>query len=125
MCFPQECLEIREGTVNGIDIVVIGNIVAIIAQRRGIERQQPEGCDTQFVQIFQLLGQAGKVAYPARGGIAKGPDMGLVYHRLFIPNRVVLYSWRGRRFAPCNCRKRGDIAKFAAAGTEIGRDLAK
>jgi hypothetical protein len=35
-------LEIRHTAERGMDVLVIGDVVAVVAQSRGIERQQPQ-----------------------------------------------------------------------------------
>ena len=46
----------------GIDVAVVGNVVAVVAARARIERQQPQRGDAEIAQIVEPLGQAGKIA---------------------------------------------------------------
>ncbi len=65
---PRSCaalrksLEVVEIAVAGMDGSVVSDVVAIVAQRRGKERHQPDGVDAQFLQVVELLGQAAKIA---------------------------------------------------------------
>ena len=45
--FLEELPEIRQRAVAGMHVVVVGDVVAVVAQRAGIKRQQPEGRDPQ------------------------------------------------------------------------------
>jgi hypothetical protein len=54
--FDDEAAEILHGAEIGIDGAVIGDVVAVIAARRGIERQQPKCRDTELLQIAELFG---------------------------------------------------------------------
>jgi len=52
-----ECAEIW------IYIKIIGNVVAVIAHRRRIKRQQPDRRDAKFLEIVQLLHEPAEVAH--------------------------------------------------------------
>ena len=54
----QEAPEVAAGAVGGMDVGVVGDVVAVVAQRRGVERQQPEGGDAEVRQVVELAGQA-------------------------------------------------------------------
>src|SRR6202011_6336430 len=47
--FDDEAAEILHGPEIGIDGAVVGNVVAVIAARRGIERQQPQRGDAKVL----------------------------------------------------------------------------
>ena len=38
----DELAELLAGAVAGVDAVVVGDVVPVVAQRRGVERQEPE-----------------------------------------------------------------------------------
>ena len=65
---PRRCasrrnaLKSSQRAVVGMDVGVVGDVVAVVAQRRGIERQQPERGDAEVLQVVELLGQAAEVA---------------------------------------------------------------
>jgi hypothetical protein len=58
----QEKLEIVQGPIGRIDVDVVGDIVAVVAQRRGEKGQQPDACDTQILQVIQPRKQPWEVA---------------------------------------------------------------
>ena len=55
-------LEIVQRAVAGMDVHVVGDVVAVIAQRGRKEGKQPEARDAQVLQVVELLNQALKVA---------------------------------------------------------------
>ena len=44
-----------------MNIGEIGDIVAIVPQRRGIDGQQPDAIDAQIFEIVEFFGQAAEV----------------------------------------------------------------
>ena len=70
-------------------IAVIGNIIAVIAPRRRVERQQPDGVDAKLGDIVEFGDQARKIADAVIIGIKKRFDMDLINHRIFVPKRVL------------------------------------
>ena len=45
----------RERAVRRVDVGVVGDVVAVVAQRRRVERQQPERGDAEVLQVVELL----------------------------------------------------------------------
>src|SRR6184192_573630 len=74
----QKHPEIIERAEIRINIEIIGNIVTIVAQRRRIERQQPDGGDPEFLEIIQLLHEPAKIAHAVAIAVAKSLDVQLV-----------------------------------------------
>src|SRR5437588_2208922 len=56
--------------VVGIDGLVIGGVVAVVAGR-GEDRHQPERVDAKVVEIVEARDQAGEVALPVSVGVLK------------------------------------------------------
>ena len=54
----QKSLEIFQSAVDGVDGGVIGNVVAVVAQRRGKKRHQPDGVDAEVLEVVELLREA-------------------------------------------------------------------
>ena len=48
--------------VVGLDREEVGDVVAAVAQRRGVERQQPDAVDAEPLQVVELLDQPAEVA---------------------------------------------------------------
>ena len=85
-------LEVVEIAVAGMDGGVVGDVVAVIAQRRRKERHQPDGVDTQFLQVIELLGQAAKIADAIAVGIEKRADVDLVDDGVLVPELVLRHG---------------------------------
>ena len=67
--------EIIERAEIWIDVEIIGDVVSVIAQRRRIKRQQPDGGDAELLEIIQLLDQSAKVAHPVAVAVVKSLDV--------------------------------------------------
>ena len=90
MRLMQENSKILQRAVVGMDFGVAGDVVAVVLQRRRIERQKPERRDAQIVQIIQLLREPLKVTDAVGVAVGKRPDMELINDRALIPKRIVV-----------------------------------
>ena len=88
--FLHETAEVLHGTEIGIDLAILGNVVAVVAARRGVERQQPERGDAEILQIVELVGQAGEVADAVVVAVGEGLDVQLVDDRVLEPQLVAV-----------------------------------
>ena len=84
----EKRLEIVQRAVVRIDVVIIRDVVAIIAQRRGIKRQQPDRGDAEFLEIIELLDQSAEIADAVAVAVVKGLDVQLVDDRVLVPKRI-------------------------------------
>jgi hypothetical protein len=85
----HERLEIGKASVTRIDGGVVRDVVAVVAQRRGIERQQPQDVDAEILEVIQLLRQPGKVADPIAGAVKKRANVRLIDDAVFVPKVLV------------------------------------
>ena len=85
----QECLEIIQHTVTRMHRHVVGDIVAIIFQRRRKKRQQPETGHAQTLEEIQLLAQAFEIADTVRVAVMERLDGKLVDDGVFVPEWIV------------------------------------
>ena len=86
--FLDEAPEILHRPEIGIDVAIIGDVVAVIAAGRGIERQQPDRVDPEILDVIQLLDDAAEIADAVVVAVEKGADVQLVDDRVFVPVRV-------------------------------------
>ena len=84
----QERAEIIERAEIRIDVAIIGDVVAVIALGRRIERQQPDGGDPQLLKIVQLSHQTAEVTHPIAVAVAKSLDVQLVDDGVLVPKRI-------------------------------------
>ena len=84
----DEQAEVLARAVAGVDAVVVGDVVAVVAQRRRVERQEPEAGDAQVLEVVELLDQAGEVAHPVVVAVEERLDVQLIDDGIFVPERV-------------------------------------
>src|SRR5690348_13677148 len=78
-------IEIGQRAVHRIDIGVIGDVVAEIAEWRGIDRAQPHRPDTEPFQVIDPLDDAFEVAPAVAIRVQEGDGRDLVEHGPFPP----------------------------------------
>ena len=88
----DQALEVADGAELVQDGVVVGDVVAAVAQRRLEERRQPQAVDPQPLEVVELVDQAGEVPGAVTVGVREGPDEHLVEDGLAVPVRVVLQA---------------------------------
>jgi hypothetical protein len=81
----QEDLEVVQRAVAGVDVGVVGDVVAVIPQRRGVEGHQPERGDAQRLEILELAGQPAEIADAVAVAVAEGAHVHLVDDRVLVP----------------------------------------
>jgi hypothetical protein len=89
-----------------MDSAVVGDVVAVVAARAGVERQQPQGIDAQRSNVVESLDQTGEVADAVVVRVEEGLEVQLVDDRVLVPERVVAegtLGWSG----PGRVRVRG------------------
>src|SRR6266436_2340351 len=84
----KKCAEISERAEVWVDVEIIGDVVAIVAQRRRIKRQEPNGCYAELLQIIELLDQATEIAHSIAVTVAERLDVQLVDDRVLVPKRI-------------------------------------
>ena len=81
----DEAPEVAQRAVGRIDVAVLRDVVAVVAQRRGVERQHPDGIDAELLHVVELLHQAREVADAVVVGIEEGLDVQLVDDGVLVP----------------------------------------
>ena len=84
----QKRLEVVQGSVGRIHVDVVGDVVAVVAQRRREKRQQPDAGDAEVLQIVQPRKQSGKVADAVAVRVGEGAHVEFVDDRVFVPERI-------------------------------------
>ena len=87
----QEDLEVLERAVRRVHVVVVGDVVAVVPERAGIERQQPHRGHAQVLQVVELFGQPGEVADAVRVAVPERPDVQLIDDRVAVPAGLVAH----------------------------------
>jgi len=81
----EQFLEIGHGPVFRRDGVVIGNVVPVVRERAGIEGRDPDGLETEILDIVQFLDDAAQVADTVLVRVPEGTRINLVYRSLVPP----------------------------------------
>ena len=97
MGLAQEGLEVAQRAVGRVDVVVGGDVVAVVAQRRRVEGQQPHGGDAELLEVVEPGGEAGEVAHPVAVAVAEGAHVQLVDDRVLVPEGIAAGDRSGRR----------------------------
>ena len=93
---PRSCAarkkssKIVQRSIIGMDLGVVGDVVAVVFERRDIKGQQPQRRDAQILQIIELFGESLKIADAVAVAVVKGANVDLVNHRVLVPERVVV-----------------------------------
>src|SRR5947209_20292318 len=77
--------KIIKGAEVRIDVEIIGDVVAVITQRRRIKRKKPDGRDAELLEIIQFLDQATEIAHSIAVTVAKRLDVEFVDDRFIVP----------------------------------------
>ena len=85
MGLADEAPEVPHLAVGRVDFGVVRDVVPVVAQRRRIERQQPDGGHAQFFQVRELLRQSPEIADAIVVGIKKRFDVKLIDDRVLVP----------------------------------------
>src|SRR5713226_9309137 len=99
----DELVEVREGAVLRVDVVIVGDVVAMVLLRRGIEGREPDRVDAQAFQVVEPRGDARQVADAVVVGVGKAADVDLVKDRASPPgtrHRRQLKQEAGRSARP-------------------------
>ena len=74
----QERHQVADAPVVGVDVEEVADVVAAVAEGRGIERQHPDAVDAQPLHVVELLAQAAQVTGAVVVGVVVAPDEHLV-----------------------------------------------
>src|ERR1700734_1727114 len=73
-CTMRELDKIAERPIGGIDPVIVGNVIPVVAAGRGLERHQPNRSHAEALQIVQPPHQALKISNSVTVGIHVGAN---------------------------------------------------
>src|ERR1017187_3301146 len=76
-----------------MDGVVICDVVAVVAQRRGEEWHQPYRADPQFLKVIELLFKSLKITDTIPVAVVESADVHLIDDRVLVPKRILI-EWQ-------------------------------
>ena len=74
----QERHQVADAPVVGVDVEEVADVVAAVAEGRGIEGQHPDAVDPEPLHVVELLAQATQIAGAVVVGVVVAPDEHLV-----------------------------------------------
>ena len=96
----HEAAEIPHRAEGGIDVAVVGNVVAVVAAGARIERQQPQRGHAEVAQVVEPLGQPGEIADAVAIAVAERLDVQLIDDGVLEPQAIVGSLRRNGDFGP-------------------------
>lgn len=78
-------VELGEVAEERVDVAVVGDVVAVVGLRGGVEGAQPDPVDTQLLQVRQSGADSGEIADAVAGAVQEAADVHLVDHCLTPP----------------------------------------
>jgi len=86
--FAQKPSKIGQGAVGRMDAGVVGDVVAVVAKRRGIKRLQPQRPDPEPLQIIQPRNKTLEIAHAVPVAIGEGTHVQLIENGFLVPHTV-------------------------------------
>ncbi len=77
--------EVAERSQPGIDAVVVADVIAVVALRRGVDRIEPQAGDPQPREVVQTTRQPRQVATPVTVGVLEQVDLDAVDNCFLVP----------------------------------------
>jgi hypothetical protein len=84
----QQFDDVGQGPEPGVDTEVVGDVVAAVAVRGVVERQDPQAGDTEAAEVVEAVGDAAQVAPSVPGGVAVHGGVDGVDHGIAVPERL-------------------------------------
>ena len=85
LALGNHAVEVVEISVHGIDVPVVGNVVSEIDLGRGIARSDPDGVDSEFMQVTHLGADAVEIADAVVIAIGKTARVNFVKYGVLPP----------------------------------------
>jgi hypothetical protein len=90
VCCLDEGPEVLDVAIVGVDRLVVGDVVAAVAQRARVHRQQPDAVDPEPLEVVELLDQAAEVAGAVVVAVEEPAQVNLIEDGGLEPERVRL-----------------------------------
>jgi hypothetical protein len=76
----DQLVELLERAEERVDVVVVGNVVAVVGHRRAVDRAQPDDVDTEQLEIVQVVQDSAEVTDAVTVAIGEAARIDLVDH---------------------------------------------
>src|ERR1035441_10469532 len=96
-----------------MDCVVIRDVIAIVAQRRGEEWHKPYRAGPQFLKVVELLFKPWKITNAIPVAVVESADVDLVDDRVLVPKHIPV-EWQtappgSRSVPPCKAGQQASL----------------
>src|SRR5262249_16023305 len=113
-------VEVGKRAEERIDVEIVGDVVAEIGHRRGIDRRDPDGVDPEPVEIIDAIEGAVQVADAVTIAVLKGARIDLIDDGL-PPPWLLYHRWASSRAAAASGTLPGKLVTISASrGTPAG-----
>ena len=85
----DQVVKVLQAAIGRLDAHVVGDVVAVVALRAGVGRQEPQYADAQLLDVVELFDQTPEVADPIVVAVKERFDVELVQNRVLVPERIV------------------------------------
>ena len=76
----DQLVELLERAEQRVDVVVVGDVVAVVDHRRAVDRAQPDDVDTEQLEIVQVVQDPAEVADAVTVAVGEAARVHLVDH---------------------------------------------
>src|SRR5947208_1494528 len=94
----QKSFEVVEGSVIGVNVAKVGDVVPIILQGRREKGKEPDAVDAHPRDVVESFGEAAKVADAVSVAVREGADRDFVKDGVLVPISGHLLTHSGCRF---------------------------
>src|SRR5439155_17660111 len=110
--------KVPEGPVGRMNALVLGDVVAVVPERRGIEGKQPDSRDPEVPEVIQLVDQPRQVPDAVGVPVVEGANVQLVDDRVSVPERTVGAGHHMKDSTSCSVRTLALIRNTCARNTD-------
>jgi len=82
VCLVDEERGVVERAVTGVDVAVVGDVVAAVREWRGVPGTHPHGIDAEGREVAERVGHAQQVPRTITVPVLERPRIDLVDHRM-------------------------------------------
>jgi hypothetical protein len=93
--FVEQIGEVAETAELGLDAVVVGDVVAVVAVGGRVDRVEPDGGGAEALEVVEPRDQSRQVADAVAVGVLERPDVEAVDRALLIPTVGHQMAWHG------------------------------
>jgi hypothetical protein len=84
----DEKVEVRHLAVERRDVLVVGDVIAVVPERGRVEGQEPEAVDAQVLDVVEALGETREIADAVVVRVLERLDVHLVEDGVLVPEVI-------------------------------------